>query len=128
MQHAINWFEIPVADMARAMKFYETLTGRAVRREAFGAPGEEMAVFELPDSEGVSGALLFSPDAKPAAQGTLIYLNAGPSVQACLDRVVAAGGSIVVGKTALPPGMGYFAHIIDSEGNKVGLHGEATAP
>jgi uncharacterized protein len=128
MQHAINWFEIPVTDMARAMKFYETLTGRSVRREAFGAPGEEMAVFESPDSEGVSGALLYSPNAQPAAQGTLIYLNAGPSIQACLDRVVAAGGSIVIGKTALPPGMGYFAHIIDSEGNKVGLHSEATAP
>ncbi len=128
MQHAINWFEIPVTDMARAIKFYQTLTGRAVRREEFGPPGEEMAVFETSDSEGVSGALLYSPNAQPATQGTLVYLNAGPSVQACLDRVGAAGGSIVIGKTALPPGMGYFAHIIDSEGNKVGLHGEATAP
>ncbi len=122
MQNAINWFEIPVADMARAMRFYQTLTGTALRREAYGGPGEEMAVFEMSDENGVSGALLCSPQVQPAAQGTMVYLNAGPSIQAWLDRVVAAGGSIVVGKTALPPGMGYFAHIVDSEGNRVGLH------
>jgi uncharacterized protein len=28
-------------------------------------------------------------------------------------------------KTALPPGMGFFAHIEDCEGNIVGLHGLA---
>jgi uncharacterized protein len=128
MQHTVNWFDIPVADMARAMKFYQTLTGRALRREAFGAPGEEMAVFEAPDSQGVSGALVHSSHAKPAAHGTLVYLNAGSSIQACLDRVNAAGGSIAVGKTTLPQDMGFFAHIIDTEGNKVGLHSEATAP
>lgn len=26
--HAINWFEIPVADFARAKAFYETVLGR----------------------------------------------------------------------------------------------------
>jgi uncharacterized protein len=128
MQHTINWFDLPVADMARAMQFYQTITGRPLRREAFGAPGEEMAMFEAPDAQGVTGALVYSPNAKPAVKGTLIYLNAGSSMQACLDRVKAAGGSIVIGKTALPQDMGYFAHIIDSEGNKVGLHSEVTAP
>ena len=123
MQHAINWFEIPVADLTRAMRFYQTLTGTTLRREVMGAPGEELAIFEVDDdNNGVSGALLSSPHSKPAAQGTLVYLNAGPSLQAWLDRVVPAGGSIVVGKTALPPGMGFFAHIVDSEGNRVGLH------
>jgi uncharacterized protein len=128
MQHTVNWFDIPVTDMARAMKFYQTLTGRALRREPFGPPGDEMAVFEAPDARGVSGALVYSPHGKPAAHGTLVYLNAGHSMQACLDRVNAAGGSIVVGKTTLPQDMGYFAHITDTEGNKVGLHSEATAP
>lgn len=122
MQHAINWFEIPVADLTRAMRFYQTLTGVPLRREVMGAPGEELAVFEVDDPEGIKGALLSSPHAQPSAQGTVVYLNAGPNIQTWLDRVAAAGGSIVVGKTALPPGMGYFAHIIDSEGNRVGLH------
>jgi uncharacterized protein len=71
---------------------------------------------------------VYSTHGKPATQGTLIYLNAGSSMQACLERMNAAGGSTVVGKTALPQDMGYFAHIIDTEGNKVGLHSEVTAP
>ena len=58
MSHAINWFEIPVTDLDRAIDFY----------------------------------------------------------------AVAAGGSVLVGKTALPPGMGSFAQIVDTEGNRIGLH------
>ena len=125
MQHALNWFEIPVADLDRAIRFYEALTGRKLRREAFGGPGEELAVFEVDERVAVNGALLRSPDARPAAQGTMVYLNAGPRIDLWLERVPAAGGRVLVGKTALPPGMGFFAHILDSEGNRVGLHADA---
>ena len=41
-----------------------------------------------------------------------------------LARVVAEGGKIVEPKTALPPGMGHYAHFMDSEGNRIGLHSE----
>jgi uncharacterized protein len=122
MQHAINWFEIPVADLSRAMKFYAAMTGMPLRREAFGAPGEEMAIFEVDTQEGINGCLLSSPDAQPAQNGTLIYLSASPSVDAWLERVESAGGRVLKPKTALPPGMGFFAHVLDSEGNRVGLH------
>jgi predicted enzyme related to lactoylglutathione lyase len=33
-----------------------------------------------------------------------------------------AGGSIAVPKTDIGSGFGLFAHFVDSEGNKVGLH------
>ena len=39
-----------------------------------------------------------------------------------LARVEAAGGQIVAPKSALPPGMGFIAHLRDTEGNEVGLH------
>ena len=39
-----------------------------------------------------------------------------------LARVEAAGGRIVAPKSALPPGMGFIAHLRDTEGNEVGLH------
>jgi predicted enzyme related to lactoylglutathione lyase len=39
-----------------------------------------------------------------------------------LARVQAQGGSVVQPRTALPPGMGFFAHITDLDGNRVGLH------
>jgi uncharacterized protein len=125
MQHAINWFEIPVADLTRAIKFYETMMGRTIKREAFGPPGDEMGIFEMGDDKAIIGALLSSPNAKPSADGSTVYLNAEPSIDAWLGRVEKAGGQIIVPKTALPPGMGFFAQIIDSEGNRVGLHAQA---
>jgi uncharacterized protein len=125
MQHAIDWFEIPVLDMNRAMKFYESMSGNKLRREPFGAPGEELAVFDVGGAESVKGALLLRPSVKPSAMGTLVYLNAAPSIDAWLGRVEAAGGSIPLPKMALPDGMGFIAQIMDTEGNRVGLHTEA---
>lgn len=125
MAHALNWFEIPVADMARAMRFYAALTGRPLRHEAFGGPGEELAVFDYGQGQDVGGALIKNAHAQPAVQGTLVYLNAEPRIDDWLARVVPAGGQIVVPKTVLPEGMGFFAHIVDSEGNRVGLHAMA---
>ena len=39
-----------------------------------------------------------------------------------LARVERAGGSIVVPKTDIGGDFGFFAHFVDTEGNKVGLH------
>jgi uncharacterized protein len=125
MQHSINWFEIPVADLERAMKFYAAMTGTPMTREAFGPPGEEMAIFSIDNmQDGISGCLLSSPQSKPAQNGTLIYLSAFPNIDTWLARVEPAGGRILTPKTALPPGMGFYAHILDSEGNRVGLHAQ----
>jgi len=38
------------------------------------------------------------------------------------DRVEAAGGTIVSGKKQIFPEIGYFAIIVDTEGNRVYLH------
>jgi uncharacterized protein len=125
MQHAIDWFEIPVLDMNRAINFYQTMSGTALRREPFGAPGEELAVFEAGGEGSVQGALLLRKGAQPGTTGTIVYLNAAPSIDAWLGRVVPAGGTIPFPKMALTDGNGFIAHIIDSEGNRVGLHTEA---
>jgi len=52
----------------------------------------------------------------------MIYLNAAPKIDDALARVAKAGGKVVLPKTALPGDMGFYAHMIDSEGNRVGLH------
>jgi uncharacterized protein len=122
MEHTLNWFEIPVADLTRAILFYETLTGRSLRRESFGGPEEAMAVFQASGPDAVNGALVRGPDAVPSGAGSTVYLNAGPRIGDWLARVEAAGGRVATPRTALPPGMGYFAHIIDTEGNRIGLH------
>jgi predicted enzyme related to lactoylglutathione lyase len=120
-QHAIDWFEIPVRNLDRAQTFYEAVLATALRREPMGL-GKTLAVFGSSDN-AVGGCLLAgegTPEPSPA--GTLIYLNAEPSLDAALARVGAAGGRITTPKVQLPDGMGCFAHITDTEGNRVGLH------
>jgi predicted enzyme related to lactoylglutathione lyase len=51
-----------------------------------------------------------------------VYLNANPDLQAVLDRVEDAGGTILMPKTAIGLDAGYFALISDTEGNTIGLH------
>ena len=122
MSHAITWFEIPVNGINRAMKFYATVTGRPLHRMEFGVSDDEDAVFETSEASDLKGALLKSPQAQPSAQGSIVYLNVGSHIDQCLARATQTGGAIAQAKTAPPPGMGFFAHIIDTEGNRVGLH------
>ncbi|MFZ5638308.1 MAG: VOC family protein [Pseudomonadota bacterium] len=119
--NALNWFEIPVSDLERAQTFYEAVFDTPLRREAMG-PGIDMAVFPY-EKYGVGGCL-FAADhgPRPSADGAIVYLNAEPSLDAVLARVEAAGGRVTLSRTELPEGMGCFAHIADSEGNRVGLH------
>ena len=119
-RNALKWFEIPVADMDRAQRFYETVVDAPLRREAMG-PATTLAVFPY-DSAGVGGCLFAAEGIRPSADGAVLYLNAGESLDAALERVRAAGGRILLPRTELPEGMGCFAHFADSEGNRVGLH------
>jgi hypothetical protein len=121
-RNAIDWFEIPVVDLDRAQFFYEFLLCVPMRRESID--GSQLALFQYDGAGGGAGGCLYAgPDARrPGESGTLIYLNAGPSLDEVLSRVNAAGGRIVTTKVQLPGDMGVYAHIVDSEGNRIGLH------
>ena len=125
MKNAITWFEISTANLARATAFYEAVLGQKMRLENMGS--SEGAVFAYdPAADGTGGALMCGPTApRPGAGGTLIYLDASPSLDAALERVIKAGGHIALPRQALPPGMGFFAHVTDLDGNRVGLHAMA---
>ena len=117
---ALSWFEIPALDLDRAQAFYESLLGAPMRRENIGP--NTLAVFAYGDS-GVGGCVMVGPQVPaPRADGSLIFLNAGLSMDAVLARVHEVGGRITTPKVTLPGDMGVFAHITDSEGNRVGLH------
>ncbi len=118
---AINWFEIPALDIERATKFYETIF--EIRMEPMDIPDCPMRMFPSDSSKGyASGALVQHPVYEPSLKGVTIYLNANPDLQLVLDRVEKAGGEITLPKTAISPEIGYFARIVDSEGNSVSLH------
>ncbi|HEY8513511.1 MAG TPA: VOC family protein [Cyclobacteriaceae bacterium] len=122
MQNAINWFEIPVNNLERAQKFYETIMDISmipVEVDTF-----RMLMFPVDDSRGVGGALIESPgNYNPSlTDGPLIYLNGNPDLQNVLNRVEGAGGKIMVPKTQITPEYGYMAVIQDTEGNRIALH------
>lgn len=123
MDNAISWFEIGTTDLDRATKFYEAIFG--VSLAPMDLPNIKMRMFPLDDMmKNVGGALVDSGGFhKPSAtDGPLIYLNGNPDVQNILDKVEAAGGSIMVPKTEISPEYGYMAVILDTEGNRIGLH------
>ena len=121
-KNAISWFEIPTEDINRAQKFYETIFDITMVPLDLGHL--QMRMFPLENPMGVGGALSYNTSYyKPSAtDGPLIYLNANPDVQNVLDKVVGAGGSIMVSKTEISPEYGYMAVINDTEGNRIGLH------
>ena len=122
MKNAISWFEIPTTQLDAAQAFYETVLGRAMRREDMGPSTGAVFAYD-PEADGTGGALMMGPTApKVSGGGTLVYLDASPSLDSALARVVAQGGAVAQPRTALPPGMGFFAHITDLDGNRVGLH------
>lgn len=115
----LSWFEIPVADFARAKAFYESVLGITIEPIAMGPT---TMGFLSSDPHAVGGAIVHGEDAVPSKLGTVVYLNGGDDLAAMLALVEQAGGSIAVPKTEIGSGFGFFAHFFDTEGNKVGLH------
>jgi len=123
MNNAISWFEIGTTDLNRATKFYEAIFG--ITLIPMDLENIKMRMFPLNDMmTQVGGALVDSGGFhKPSStDGPLIYLNGNPDVQNVLDKVEAAGGKIFLAKTEISPDYGFMAVIIDTEGNRIGLH------
>ena len=121
--NVVGWFEIPVSDMERARKFYETVFGIVIHLEKFGAT--EMGWFpfsEDPEARGASGSLVCnSKHYRPSADGTLIYFSSS-EIDEELGRVEGAGGKVLQRKTLIREDIGYMALFLDSEGNRIALH------
>ncbi len=119
MDNPICWFELPVVDIERAVRFYETVFGVTLRRESCG--GHPMAIFPYAEPQP-SGALVQMPQLEPRDNGTLVYLDGGEDLNLALGRVKAAGGEVAMEKTDIGQDIGFIALFMDTEGNRVGLY------
>jgi len=119
MNNALNWFEIPVTDLARAKRFYGAVLQSELREETMS--GTAMAILPY-EKGGVGGALVNGESSAPGSNGTIVYLNAGDDLDGALARVEAAGGKVVLGKTRISEDIGSIAHFVDTEGNRLALH------
>lgn len=119
--NALNWFEIPASNLARAKKFYETIFG--IEMGEMEMMGTKMAFFPSEAKSGkVSGAVVQGEMYQPSQDGAKIYLNGNPDLNNVLSKIFAAGGSIQMPKTHISPEIGHMAFFTDSEGNSVALH------
>ena len=119
MSSVINWFDIPATDLDRAARFYESVLGVSLIRE--NMLGARMAIFPAKPGEA-TGAIIARDGVTPGTTGPTVYIKAGNDLSPALDRVKAAGGKVLHPKTFIKEGWGYFAIVLDSEGNSVGLH------
>lgn len=121
--NVVGWFEIPVNEMERAIRFYETVFELSLHRQQMGPL--DMAWFPTFEGGlGTTGSLVYHPDYyETSKDGILIYFTSRcGDVDDELSRVETAGGSIVQSKTLISEEIGYMALIIDSEGNRIALH------
>jgi uncharacterized protein len=120
--NVVGWFELPVLEMNRAMKFYETVLDMKLERHRMGE--FDMAWFPFSDAPGSTSSLVYHKDwYRPSADGVLIYFTAQSGDLANeLARVEDAGGEILIPKRLITEDIGYMAVIADTEGNKVALH------
>jgi predicted enzyme related to lactoylglutathione lyase len=116
MRKIISWVEIPATDITRATKFYNKVLNLEIQVIDFGQ--EKMACF--PSGEG---AISQSPNFNPSKNGVLVSFDIEIGLDDALKVVTKNGGEILQAKTKIEvEGRGYFALIIDTEGNKVGLY------
>lgn len=70
----VGWFEIPVSNMERSIKFYETVFGYILERHQMGEL--DMAWFPFGDLPGAMGSLVYHKEFyKPSTEGTLVYFT-----------------------------------------------------
>ena len=121
MKNVISWFQIPVTNFERAVKFYNTIL--AVDLLESRGMGTQVALFPHDVKNGaVGGALYRGAGFTPSCDGTVVMLNVGKDFALVLSRIEEAGGRISMAKTSINNSSGFLAYFIDTEGNRIGLY------
>lgn len=129
MNKIFSYVAIPSIDFERAFKFYHAITDGLIEKNT-NAPFP-MAyfidkdynyvghLFQLPQMKLADGTVV---DLKPSSDGAIIYMEMAKDLNETLEKITKAGGKILMPKTLIGPGKGYWALFLDTEGNKLALH------
>ena len=120
--NVVNWFELPVTDLARAKKFYEAVFGLSLMHMEMGPTSMEMFPGET-GAPNAGGALILGDGYVPNATGTTVYFSS-EDIDGTNAKISAAGGSVIVPKMSIGE-FGFISQFIDTEGNRVALHSMA---
>lgn len=115
----VFYFEIPVKDIDRAIKFYNSVFNFEFSKTTID--GYEMAFFPFNEGRlGISGAFVKGEVYKPTTEGVIIYFKT-KNIEANLNLAEKNGGEILYPKTPNSE-LGFVAEFKDSEGNRIALH------
>jgi len=112
-ENTVTWWEIQVPDLGAGKAFYG-----AVFSWTFTDFYPGFAICHGPDGAMIGG--VEQVDEAPAGRHVRIYVQTS-DLEATLDRVVAAGGTVVTPRAVVSDEFGWFALIADPAGLKVGL-------
>jgi predicted enzyme related to lactoylglutathione lyase len=114
----VVYFEIPVNNIDRAIKFYKTVFNFDFDKEIIDK--NEMALFPfVEENSGISGALAKGEIYKPTKDGVVIYFKT-QNIDETLKLATSNGGQILYPKT--DNGIGFVAEFEDTEGNRIALY------
>ncbi|MBL7811877.1 MAG: VOC family protein [Bacteroidetes bacterium] len=115
MSNRVVHFEIPCNQPENTIRFFQEVFGWTFQQ--FGGEEYWMAFTGDPQSPGINGAIMKKRDPDQPVVNTLDVAN----IEAILERITNAGGTVVVPKMPIP-GVGWLAYFKDPDGNIHGVH------
>lgn len=116
--HRVYYFEIPVTDMDRAVRFYEELLNVKLERQM--VDGYDMARFPFAEgTAGATGALAKGDVYRPSKDGAIVYFNVD-DIRQTVAKAEALGRPVLYPVKDIGEA-GFVAEIEDSEGNRLAL-------
>jgi uncharacterized protein len=117
MTDRVVWFDLPVADLDRATKFYAAMLGIKVSKEKMG----NFAFSVLEHGPDGNGGCLIPNAGDVSDKGILVYLNVDGRIRDAVKQAEKNGGKVLQAVESIGQ-HGFRAVIRDSEGNRVALH------
>jgi len=140
MEHsAVPWIQIPAKKLARAAEFYEAVFDASFFFEELNEIPHAVFKNTANRKELIHGAIVELEDYENAGRGTILFFDATGDFETIMELIVEKGGKIIKEKTLIiskessssytipntyiDNKPGYYAHFLDSEGNRMGLYG-----
>lgn len=129
----VVWFEIPVSDLNRAFDFYSNVL--LIKIKKINLLGQDQGFIDKGDGS-VSGVLVQKENYNPG-QGCILFFyvvditeilnnvseqNGTIITQKTLLKQKNTSGNVVITNNLIDQNVGYYAEILDSEGNRIGLY------
>lgn len=116
MSGAVAWFEVGTADHEGAERFYGQLFGWTFAPDE--GSGLDYTIVTTGEDHPIRGGLWPTKGETPPYA---VFCVVVPDVAATCRRAEELGGKVLVGPVPTPGGL-VFAHLLDPEGNRIGVY------